>query len=136
LIRFIRLAIKARRDGIPVRTAWVDQGGFFGWIHGVGPQDSSARERRMEEIERMRSGYWGGGGGWYASEITRMRIWNELRREQEAALLVAKGEGLGERPGMWEVDLAGEKQDEERVELRGYTVSHVEHPMIGMGDDR
>jgi hypothetical protein len=65
-----------------------------------------------------------------------MRIWNELRREQEAALLEAKGEGLSERPGMWEVDLAGEKQDEEGVELRGYTVSQVEHRVIGMGEDR
>lgn len=108
LIRFLKLALRARRDGIPVRQAWRDQGGFFGWLHGFGAQDRETdRIRRIEEIER--SGYWAGGGGWYSSEILRMRLWNEIRREG-----MKVKDDLGERPGMWEVGL-GEGKDEEDV---------------------
>jgi hypothetical protein len=141
-IRFIRLAIKARREGIPVRTAWVDQGGFFGWIHGIGSRDNgneTDRMRRMDELER--SGYWGGGGGWYTSEITRMRIWNEIRRENALAMRRGKeGEDLGDRPELWEVDLAegrvrvegkgglGEDLDLD-LDLVQYTVSYISGPV-------
>jgi hypothetical protein len=110
LIRFAKLALRARREGIPIRQAWNDQGGFFGWLHGFGARDRDGdRVRRIEEIER--SGYWAGGGGWYSSEILRMRLWNEIRREG----LKAKDD-LGERPGMWEVGL-GEKDGQGVIEV-------------------
>ena len=107
LVRFFKLAFRARREGIPVRQAWNDQGGLFGWLHGFGAQDRETdRRRRIEEIER--SGYWAGGGGWYSSEILRMRLWNEIRREG-----MKVKDDLGERPGMWEVGLGeGARQDE------------------------
>jgi hypothetical protein len=109
LVRFLRLALRARREGIPVRQAWNDQGGVFGWLHGLGAQDRETdRIRRIEEIER--SGYWAGGGGWYSSEILRMRLWNEIRREG-----MKVKDDLGERPGMWEVGL-GETKVQENIE--------------------
>lgn len=109
LVRFFKLALRARREGIPVRQAWNDQGGLFGWLHGFGAQDRETdRRRRIEEIER--SGYWAGGGGWYSSEILRMRLWNEIRREG-----MKVKDDLGERPGMWEVGL-GEGTRQENVE--------------------
>jgi hypothetical protein len=131
LVRFAKLALRARREGIPVRQAWNDQGGLFGWLHGFGARDRDTdRVRRIEEIER--SGYWAGGGGWYSSEILRMRLWNEIRREG-----MKVKDDLGERPGMWEVGL-GEGKGQENVEeledekrLDTYHVSLVSSCVIG-----
>lgn len=58
----------------------------------------------MEELER--AGFWTGGGGWYSSEIARMRLWNEMRREG-----LKLKEDVGERPEIWEVALGEAKPD-------------------------
>ena len=46
-----------------------------------------------------------GGGGWYGSEMTRMRLWNERVREERGGY--GKDEKIwdGEKPELWEVDL-------------------------------
>lgn len=66
-----------------------------------------------------------------------MRLWNELRRENALAMARAgKGEELGDRPGMWEVDLnPGEKaafDTEVDLDLVQYTVSteHLELALV------
>ena len=58
----------------------------------------------MEELER--AGFWTGGGGWYSSEIARMRLWNEMRREG-----LKLKEDVGERPEIWEIGLGEGKPD-------------------------
>jgi hypothetical protein len=75
----------------------------------------------MEELER--AGFWTGGGGWYSSEIARMRLWNEMRRE---GLKVQ--EDIGERPELWEVALGEGKPDtvnEEMDEGKVFEAYHV-----------
>ena len=118
-IRFLRLVFRCKKEGKDWRVEWEAQGGTWGWLHRTSPRDPY-----RDEIT-SRGGYVGygygrgtglgngvgwmnsgvGGGGWYGSEMTRMRLWNERVREERGGY--GKDEKIwdGEKPELWEVDL-------------------------------
>lgn len=155
LIRLIRLFFACRRDGTPFREAWAAQGGVFGWLHGVGSSSSSRPGERGGGVGgggRINEGYMAwlpasglGAGGWYASEVARMRIWNEVLRAGQAGQGSKELEYWGGKvPALWEVDVGGrhvmtipqrEKGDCDWVD---YVVSLPAHPhsQDGVGRSR
>ena len=123
------------------RAEWENQGGAFGWLHRTSPPDPDRDNVGAGGYGGFGYGFgngggygrggtaWNpggvGGGGWYGSELTRMRMWNDRMREERAG----KDWGIweGEKPGIWEVGLEMEMEMEmekksDREGLVDYTV--------------